>query len=72
MVHTDLVCEGGEDGAPGAACEPQHERVVGRAALGVDEVVEEANAIAFVHLHVPDAHIYTPDRRGRTEAFMQT
>ena len=55
-MHTDLVGEAGEDGAAGAAGEPEHERVVGRAALGADEVVEEANAIALVHLHVPDAH----------------
>jgi hypothetical protein len=52
-VHTDLVGEAGEDGAAGAAGEPEHERVVGRAALGADEVVEEADAIALVHLHVP-------------------
>ena len=52
-MHTDLVGEAGEDGAAGAAGEPEHERVVGRAALGAGEVVEEANAIGLVHLHVP-------------------
>jgi len=51
--RADLVGEAGEDGAAGAAGEPEHERVVGRAALGAGEVVEEANAIGLVHLHVP-------------------
>lgn len=53
IERTDLEGEAGEDGAPGAACEPEDEGVVAGAALGAGEVVEEADAVALVHLHVP-------------------
>lgn len=52
-MHTDLVGESCEDRASGAASDPEHERVVGGASLGADEVVEEADAISIIHLHVP-------------------
>jgi len=52
-TRTDLVGKSCEDRASGAACEPENERVIAGAALRADEVVEEVDAIALVHLHVP-------------------
>lgn len=52
-THTDLVGKSCEDRASGAAGEPEHERVLAGAALRPDEVVEEVDAVALVHLHVP-------------------
>jgi hypothetical protein len=52
-IHTNFIGKAGEDGASGAAGEPEHERVGGGAALGADEVVEEADTISLIHLHVP-------------------
>jgi hypothetical protein len=65
-IHTDLVGESGEHRASGAAGEPEHERVVGGAPLGVDEVVEEADAIALVHLDVA-ATMPQPNGPGITQ-----
>lgn len=52
-THTDLEGKGCEHRATRAACEPEHDRVVAGAALRLDEVVEEVDAIDLVHLHVP-------------------
>uniref|UniRef100_A0A8R7QJQ3 Uncharacterized protein n=1 Tax=Triticum urartu TaxID=4572 RepID=A0A8R7QJQ3_TRIUA len=49
----DLEEEPGERGAAGAAGDPEDERVLPRAALRLDEVVEELGAVRLVHLHVP-------------------